>query len=185
MNLTELKALKEKTDSIVATLQNDRKVLKEAKAKIIADNSKNFDEFLQSLCEYVTLLSKDIYISEPINWLYEGFRDEHGYHAFYSDDVYVSISREAYSNKMHLYFLMAGSNESYSINVFEDKAVFCEHEHHYNYLVNDLKKFILDNKEEVRRSVEKIVEHYLDKLAEDNKKANDSLYADIEKLNRE
>lgn len=185
MNLTELRAMKEKTDSIVATLQNDRKVLKEAKAKIIADNSKSFDEFLHSLCEYVTLLSKDIYISEPINWLYEGFKDRHGYHAFYSEDVDVTISREYKSQKMHLSFLMAGSEESYSIEVFDDRAVFYKHEHHHNYMENELKKFILDNKEEIRRCVEKIVEHYLDKLAEDNKKANDELYSDIEKLNRD
>lgn len=185
MNLEELRAMKEKTDSIVATLQNDRKVLKEAKAKIVADNSKNFDEFLQSLCEYVTLLSKDSYISEPMNWLYEGFRDRHGYHAFYSEDVYVSISREYKSQKMHLYLFMSGSEEGYSIEVFDDKAVFCEHEHRHNYMVNELKKFILDNREEVKRSVEKIIEHYLDKLAEENKKENDKLYSDIEKLNRE
>ena len=185
MNLTELRALKEKTDSIVATLQNDRKVLKETKEKIIADNSKSFDEFLQSLCEYVALLSKDIYVSEPMNWLYEGFRDRHRYHAFYSDDVHVTICRDSGSKKMHLSFLMAGSEESYSIYVFEDRAVFCENEHHYNYMVDNLKKFILDNKEVMRHSVEKIVEHYLDKLAEESKKENDRIYSDIEKLNRD
>ena len=185
MNLEELRAMKEKTDAIVATLQNDRKVLKDAKAKIVADNSKNFDEFLQSLCEYVALLSKDIYISEPINWLYEGFKGKDGWRAFYSDDVYVAISREYKSQKMHLYFIMAGSEESYSIEVFDDKAYFMEHEHHRNYMVDDLKKYILDNKEGIRRAVEKIVEHYFDKLAEVNKKENDKLYSDIEKLNRD
>lgn len=185
MNLAELRAMKEKTDSIVATLQNDRKVLKEAKEKIIADNSKSFDEFLQSLCEYVALLSKDIYVREPINWLYEGFRDRHGYHAFYSDDVYVGISKDSSRQKMHMYFLMSGSEEGYSIEVFDDKAVFIKHEHRYNYMENELKKFILDNKENMRRAVEKIVEHYFDKLAEESKKENDKIYSDIEKLNRE
>ena len=39
MDLKELRAMKEKTDSIVATLQNDRKVLIESKKKVQEDKA--------------------------------------------------------------------------------------------------------------------------------------------------
>lgn len=60
MNLTELRALKEKTDSIVATLQNDRKVLIESKKKVQEDNAKDLRTFLESLREYAELLPTNV-----------------------------------------------------------------------------------------------------------------------------
>lgn len=187
MNLEELRVMKEKTDAIIQTLENDRKVLVSTKAKVIKDNEKDLMSFLITLCDYVKLITRfRCNTFEKTNWLFGDFKDNHGYHAFCSEDTHICCGRE--SNNMetiYLHLLCAGSEESYSIYIYTDRAFFVPNKYHYNYCEQRFKKFLLDRKEDVRTIVENYIETYLMKLAEDSKADNDRLYSDIEKLNRE
>jgi hypothetical protein len=59
MTLEELKQLKEKTDSLIFTFQNDRQILQEEKQKREEKNNKDFDTFLDELKEYAKLAYLD------------------------------------------------------------------------------------------------------------------------------
>lgn len=187
MNLDELRAMKEKTDAIIQTLENDRKVLVSTKTKVIEDNEKDLMSFLLTLCDYVKLITR--YRSntfEKTNWLFEDFKDNNGYHVFYSEDMDICCGRENDNAKsFYLHLLCAGSEDSYSIYIYTDKAFFVPNKYHSNRCEQRFKKFLLDRKEDVRTVVENYIETYLTKLAEDSKADNDRLYSDIEKLNRE
>lgn len=186
MNLEELKAMKEKTDAIIMTLENDRKILKEARAKVIEDNYKELNEFLLSLCDYVKLISTCIYNDfMRTNSLFEQFRDSGGLHVFYSDDMRLCMTRNSSKEKPYLSFHCSGSEEGYDIDIYDDRVFFIPNEHRSNRLKEDFRKFILEHKEEFRGLVEEYMQKYFERLARDNKRENDSLYAEIEKLNRE
>ena len=179
MTLAELKAMKEKSDSIVATLKNDREVLVSTKQKQVEDNSKNLQEFLDSLKEYAELIppkaSSDSICTHP---LFSQFKD-HARGWFWEEDTRVTIYDEKIS------FLTRGGDECFIIDITKDSADIyipsCRHDYS-RYCFDSFKKFVLDHKEEVRAYVEQVLEDCLIRYVNSNKKQNDELYADIEKL---
>lgn len=183
MNLDELRAMKEKTDSIVATLQNDRKVLIESKKKVQEDNAKDLRTFLESLREYAELLPANVSYVESVDIfpLFSRF-DKHRYMGFWKDDTKLNV----YDGKFQL--LCANGDEEYCIYINKDSAWLEIPKGHHTYssiYLEDFKVFLLDHKEEVRAYVEEGLKRALDKYVAENKERNDSLYADIERLNRE
>lgn len=182
MDLEELRAMKEKTDSIVATLQNDRKVLIESKKKVQEDNAKDLRTFLESLREYAELLPTNVCVESVDTYpLFSKF-DKHRYMGFWKEDTRL----DTYDGSFQ--FLCANGDEEYCIYINKDSARIEIPKGHHSYshiYLEDFKVFLLDHKEEVRAYVEEGLKKALDKYVAENKQANDSLYADIERLNRE
>lgn len=181
MCLEELKALKEKSDKLVETLQNDRVLMENTVNKIKEDNSKDFQEFLDSFKEYAKLIPDDrSYDNIDTYDLFSKF-DKHAYYGFCSDDTWLCI----YDRQFH--FLCANPYEEYIIYISEDMAICSYPEHHHSYshiYFDDFKKFILEHKEEFKTYVEKALEDSINCYVSRNKAENDSLFQRAEELNR-
>lgn len=178
MTLAELKAMKEKSDAIVKTLENDRAILVSTKQKQIEDNTSNLQEFLDSLKEYAELIP-DGYNGEsiPTISLFRQFK-EHPW-GFWDDDTWVGV----WDNKFK--FLIANGNEQYCIEIDKNDACIYYTKYSYKSYFNDFKKFVLDHKDEIKSYVEQALENVLTKYVQNNKAQNDSLYEDIKKLGKE
>ena len=178
MTLAELKAMKEKSDAIVKTLENDREILKSTKQKQIEDNNVSLQEFLDSLKSYAELIP-DGYSGEriPTYPLFNQFK-EHPYGRFWEEDTWVTV----YDNKFS--FLIANGDEQYCIDITKDKASIYYTEYSYKSYFNDFKKFVLDHKDDIKAYVEQELEVVLKKYVDSNKEQNDKLYTDIEKLSK-
>lgn len=182
MCLEELKALKEKSDKLVETLQNDRVLMKNTVNKIKEDNSKDFQEFLDSLKEYAKLIPDDrSYDSIDTYALFSKF-DKHRYMGFWDDDTWLRIYDKQF------YFLCANGDEEYTIYISEDRAICSYPEHHHSYshiYFDDFKKFILEHKEEFKGYIERALEDSINCYVSRNKAENDDLFQRAEELNRE
>ena len=182
MTLEQLKELKEKSDNLIATLQNDRVLMKNTVNKIKEDNSKDFQEFLDSLKEYAKLLPEGVNTDYIGTIRLFGKFDKHIYGEFWDDDTWVRV----YNGKVH--FLCANGDEEYIIDISAEEArCFYPKEHHiYSHIhFDDFKKFILEHKEEFTSYVEEAVEDAINCYVARNKAENDSLFQRAEELNRE
>ena len=181
MTLGELKALKEKSDKLVETFQNDRVLMQSTLDKIKQDNSKNLEDFLDSLKEYAKLIPDDeSYDKVPTSTLFDKFT-KHRYSGFWKDDTWLCI----YGKGLH--FLCANGDEEYVICITENDAscYFPSGHHSYSSLYfDDFKKFILEHKEEVKSLIETAVESAINCYVIKNKAKNDSIYERAEELNR-
>ncbi len=182
MTLEQLKELKEKSDKLVMTLQNDRVLMNNTVNKIKEDNSKDFQEFLDSLKEYAKLIPDDrTYDSIDTYDLFTKF-DKHARCGFWDDNTWLSVSNKQF------YFLCANGDEKYTIYISEDKAICSFPKGHHSYssmYFDDFKKFILEHKEEFKRYIEDALEHAINCYVARNKAENDSLFQRAEELNRE
>lgn len=182
MTLEQLKELKEKSDKLVETLQNDRVIMENTVNKIKEDNSKDFQEFLDSLKEYAKLIPDDRSYDRVSTYdLFSRF-DKHKHYGFIKENTWMVIYDKQF------YFCCANYDEEYTIYISEDRAICSYPEHHHSYshiYFDDFKKFILEHKEEFKSYVEKALEDAINCYVARNKAENDSLFQKAEELNRE
>lgn len=171
MTLEELKQLKEKTDSLLFTFQNDRQILQEEKQKREEKINQDFDAFLSELKEYSNLayLNCEYYLSVLTNELLkeENLRE---FSAFVKNDVYLKIFHERAKGKV-IYNLTNGT-----MQIFDMPS--------YTELKNVLQKTILRYSEKVKETFGRLIELSLDKKLEDEKKLNDKLFNQIKDLEK-
>ena len=182
MTLEQLKELKEKSDSLVATLQNDRIIMKNTVNKIKEDNSKDFQEFLDSLKEYAKLLPEGVNTTSIGTIGLFGKFDKHNYSGFWDDDTWVRV----YNGKVH--FLCVNGDEEYIIDISAEGAecYYPKGHHSYSHIYfDDFKKFILEHKEEFKGYVEEAIEDAINCYVARNKVENDSLFQRAGELSRE
>jgi hypothetical protein len=182
MTLEQLKELKEKSDKLVETLQNDRVLMKNTVNKIKEDNSKDFQEFLDSLKEYAKLIPDDRSYDNIGTIKLFGKFDKHAHGGFWGDDTWMCVYNKQF------YFLCANSDEEYTIYISEERAICSYPKEHHSYshiYFDDFKKFILEHKEEFRAYVEEALEDAINCYVARNKAENDSLFQRAEELNRE
>ena len=180
MTLNELRELKKKSDRLVETFQNDRVLMQNTLDKIRLENSKNLDEFLDSLKEYAKLIpDNDSYDRIPTFMLFRKFT-KHRHSCFWEEDTWLCI----YAKGIH--FLCSNGDEEYCIDITEEESscYFPSGHHTYSKLYfDDFKKFILEHKEELKSLVETAVENAINHYVIKNKAKNDSLYERAEELN--
>lgn len=182
MTLEQLKELKEKSDNLIATLQNDRVLMKNTVNKIKEDNSKDFQEFLDSLKEYAKLLPEGVSTDRISTIRLFGKFNKHAYYGFFEENTWVSVYKET------VHFLCANGDEEYLIDISSEEArCYYPKEHHsYSHIYfDDFKKFILEHKEEFTSYVEEAIEDAINCYVARNKAENDSLFQRAKELNRE
>ena len=182
MTLEQLKELKEKSDNLIATLQNDRVLMKNTVNKIKEDNSKDFQEFLDSLKEYAKLIPEGVSTKHIGTINLFGKFDKHVYSGFWDEDTWVRV----YENSIH--FLCSNGDEEYYIDISSEKAECYYPSGHHNYLhiyFDDFKKFILEHKEEFTSYIEEAIEDAINCYVARNKAKNDYLFQRAKELNRE
>lgn len=179
MDLEELRAMKEKTDSMIETLKNDRTVLVKAKKEKIESNNRDFQTFLDSLIPYAQMIDKPCRAEINVSDLFAEFKDSHGYKAFYWEDMYI----HTWNDEMIRLFV-SGSNEGYEILICKDKATLVLNEYRSNYMREQFKTFVLEHAEEVKAYVEDLIKLYLEELLRTNKKTNDDLFKEIESITK-
>lgn len=178
MTLEQLKELKEKSDKLVETLQNDRVLMKNTVNKIKEDNSKDFQEFLDSLKEYAKLIPEGVNTDYIGTIKLFGKFDKHMYMGFWEDDTWVHV----YNGKVH--FLCSNGDEQYCIDISSEEAKCYYPKNNYIHIYfDDFKKFILEHKEEFTAYVEQVTEKSIENYVAENKKQNDDLYKRAEELN--
>ena len=181
MTLKQLKELKEKSDNLIATLLHDRVLMKNTVNKIKEDNSKDFQEFLDSLKEYAKLLPEEV-STDRIGTikLFRKF-DKHRYGGFWEEDACVHVDNGT------LYFLCANGDEEYIIDISaeEVRCYYSKEHHRYSHIYfDDFKKFILEHKEEFTSYIEEAIEDAINCYVARNKAKNDSLFQRVKELSR-
>lgn len=189
MTLAELRAMKEKSDGMLETLSNDRKVMFDARKEQIQDNTKDFQEFIDSLREYAKLLPDEdvngvhisLYVKPiPTRELFEKFTEHHN-HGFWWEDTYCSAS--PYYKRIHI--CCSNGDEYYALNIDTEKAELDIAKSRAHEYAEYFKRFCIEHKEEIRSYVERITQAYIEESIRANKEYNDSLYSSIEKLGKE
>jgi hypothetical protein len=171
MTLEELKQLKEKTDSLLFTFQNDRQILQEEKQKREEKLSLDFDTFLDELKEYAKLayFNCEYFLSVLSDELLEE-ENLREFRAFIRNGIYLSIFHERAKGKV-IYNLTDDT-----MQIFDMPS--------YTELKNVLQKTILKYSEKVKETLGQLVELSLTKKLEDEKKLNDKLFNQIKDLEK-
>jgi hypothetical protein len=171
MTLEELKQLKEKTDSLLFTFQNDRQILQEEKQKREEKLSSDFDTFLDELKEYSNLvyLNCEYFLSVLSDELLEE-ENLREFRAFIRNGVYLSIFHEKAKGKV-IYTLTDDTMQIFDMDTYKE-------------LKNILQKTILKYSEKVKETLGQLVELSLTKKLEDEKKLNDKLFNQIKDLEK-
>lgn len=172
MTLEELKQLKEKTDNLLSTFQNDRQILQEEKQKREEKIKQDFGSFILSEikeysnlaylnCEYFLSILSDELLEE------ENLRE---FRAFIRNGVYLSIFHKDAKGKV-IYNL---TNDT--MQIFDMDS--------YTELKNVLQKTILKYSEKIKETFGQLIELSLDKKLEDEKNLNDKLFNQIKDLEK-
>ena len=171
MTLEQLKQLKEKTDSLLFTFQNDRQILQEEKQKREEKINQDFNAFLAELKEYAkmayldcqfytTVLSKELLEEENL--------------VYFRVCVHHDCLLGIYHDK---------ATESITYNLTKDRISIYD-EDNYKEFKNTLQKIILKYREKVKETLSKVIELSLVKQLEDEKKINDTLFNQIKDLEK-
>lgn len=172
MTLEELRQLKEKTDNLLSTFQNDIQILQEEKQKREEKINQDFDAFLSEIKEYsnLTYLNCEYYLSVLSDELLEEENLREFMASIRNDGVYLSIFHKETRGKV-LYNL---TNDT--MQIFDMPS--------YKEFKNVLQKTILKYSEKVKETFSHLVELSLDKKLEDEKKLNDKLFNQIKDLEK-
>ena len=171
MTLEELRQLKEKTDSLLSTFQNDRQILQEEKQKREEKIDQDFDAFLSELKEYAKLayLNCQFYISVLSDEL---LKEEN-----------LVYFRVGVHHDVCLYIQHNKSKEPVTYNLTKDKINIYDMAE-YEEFKSTLQKTILKYSEKVKETFGRLIELSLDKKLEDEKKKNDKLFNQIKDLEK-
>lgn len=172
MTLEELRQLKEKTDSLLSTFQNDRQILQEEKQKREEKINQDFGSFILSeIKEYSNLvyLNCECFLSVLSDELLEE-ENLREFRAFIRNGVYLSIFHKEAKGKV-IYNL---TNDT--MQIFDMTS--------YTELKNILQKTILKYSEKVKETFGQLIELSLDKKLENEKKLNDKLFNQIKDLEK-
>lgn len=171
MTLEELRQLKEKTDSLLSTFQNDRQILQEEKQKREEKINQDFDAFLAELKEYAKL----------------AYLDCEYYSSVLSDELLKEENLDYFKVCVHhdccLYIYHTQSKESIAYNLTKDK-IHIYNMSDYEKFKNILQKTILKYSEKVKETFGQLIELSLAKKLENEKKLNDKLFNQIKDLEK-
>lgn len=172
MTLAELKELKDKADSMVATLQNDRQVLVSTKQEKMRSNAKSLEDFFKVIqTEYFPLLPirdkrTKVRIDDYIN--------KAGVYRSWTSEI------EYYCNEIVMRICPSGCSEDWKVILTKDNIKCYDYLHS---LTRDrLIKYMVENVEELRGLFEQLVEQAIVGNVEDNKAENDELFEYIENI---
>ena len=183
MNIEELKALKAQADNLIKTFQNDREIMENEKKNRLAENEKNFDDFIGTLTSYVEIIPD----SMTCNRTYYIMDFVRAFSRFSGVLINSECSRLTVTIGKTLHFEIKLYRETYFIIVSKTNVEVSpsSQNRNENTHLDLLKRYIVQNKEAFLELIEDALEDCINQTVSAEKNKNDRLYEECVKFSEE
>lgn len=184
MNIEELKALKAQADNLIKTFQNDREIMENEKKNRLAENEKNFDDFIGTLTSYVEIIPDSMTCNKVYYNVMDFVRD---FSRFSGVVTNSECSNLTVTIDKTLHFRISLYRETYFIIVSKTNVEVSPSSQNRteNTHLDLLKRYIVQNKEAFLELIEDALEDCINQTVSAEKNKNDRLYEECVKFSEE